>query len=1201
MKKVQIYWLQLVHGSGKTAVLVERIINKVVNQNIDIDKILVVTFTNAAAAEMRERILDAIYKKLEEDPNNTNLQRQILLLNKSSICTIHSFCLDVIRNNFYEIDINPNFKIAETTEIEILKEEVLEEIFEKKYIENNKEFINLINTYTSYRGDEKLKEIILNIYKFIQSSPFPEKWLTEKVELFNLKDKLEEDFSNTYWGEILLEKVELEITDYIMQLQLLKNKLAQFSELEKYTEVVNEDIEEFENIIKNINSWDNTYELVSNLKYARLPNKSKDISNILIEETKNTIDDIKKNFNKIKENVLIYKSSDANSDCYEMYKILKDLKDLILEFSKEFSDTKKERGIVDFNDIEHYALKILLNDENISTDVAKNYQEKFAEILIDEYQDSNLVQEYILTSVSKQNNTFMVGDIKQSIYKFRQAMPELFLNKYETYTDVGISPVGVACHATLSPQNTKIKLFKNFRSKQNVLDVVNLIFENIMSKALGDIQYNKEEYLNLGAEYSDSSTEGNLLGNAELHIIDMNREDKDIEYDENANISEENDEQEEQLDNIEVEAKFVANKIKEMLKNNYLVKDKKQGYRKLTYKDIVILLRTTSNNAEIFKEALTKENFPVFSDTGSKYLESIEIQTIMCLLKVVDNPNIDIPLISILRSPIVGFTDNDLVKIRLYDKQATFYESLLKAKEDEELGEKIEQFLDKLDKWKAKSEYLALDMFIWELFLDTGYYSYVSLMPEGIKRQANLKMLFERAKQYEKTSFKGLFNFILFIERLNVSNKDMDSAKLIGENQDVIRIMSIHKSKGLEFPVVFLCGTGKNFNMQDLNQNILFHQDIGIGPEYINYERKITYNTLAKQAIKYKTKTELLAEEMRVLYVALTRAKEKLIITGFCKDLQKSLKSKNDLIDRYTVESENEKINKMLLLNAKSYLDWLMLVSSYNNKEKIKEIIDVCYHKKDEILTEQSTLNIQIGADNILKKLNEDIELNTQAFYEIEKALNWGYEHINATKMKSKMSVTDIVGANDISDKEKQTVLIEKPKFLLDKLKLSNAEIGTVVHYILQNLDLKNIEYTEEKIKELVNNMVAKEKITQSQADAINLENIYNFTQSNLANRIRKSKKLYNETGFYTNMQIEEESIVVQGIIDCYFEEDDGNIVLLDYKTDYVKSDENELIEKYIKQLELYKKALEESLSKEIKEVYIYSTYLNKEICLQIM
>ena len=1230
-------------GSGKTAVLVERIINKIINEKIDIDKLLVVTFTNAAASEMRERILDAIYKKLEEYPENENLQRQITLINKASICTIDSFCLEVVRNNFFELDnISPNFRIADTTEIELLKQEVIEDIFEEKYENQDEDFSKLINTYTSYRDDAPLKELALKIYSYIQSSPFPEEWLNEKIEMFNLKDKLNEDFSKTPWGNILLKEIEEEIIDDIKALKDIKKELDLDSELESFSQVIRSDLEYLKILQENINNWDKLYEIYKdkNIDFVSWPRKK--IESDLKEYAKNVRDDVKKKFFAKLNKILICNSEEANQDIFEMYEVLLKLKNLILEFGQEFSKRKRLKNMVDFNDIEHLALDILIkkqNDKIEITEVAKRYQKKFIEIAIDEYQDSNLVQEYILTSISNDNNIFMVGDVKQSIYKFRQAMPELFISKYNTYKNK---------ESKSENDNLKIQLFKNFRSRKNVLDFTNLIFENIMSGSLGDIEYNEDEYLNLGADYKE--IEQNLK--TEIDIINLKKE----KYEEETNELLEEEEDTERLENIQVEARFVANKIKELIENKFQVFDRKENsFRDIKYKDIVVLLRSTKTSAPIFEEEIINLDMPVFSDSSQEYLDSIEIENIMSLLRIIDNPIQDIPLVTVLRSNIGKFTDDELVEIRLSDKYDNFYNAMQKAKINvgKALQEKIAKFLNNLEKWRKEQEYLALDEFIWKLYSDTGYYNYVGLMPNGELRQANLKMLFERAKQFETASFKGLYNFINFIEKLKLSSGDLGSAKLIGENDDVIRIMSIHKSKGLEFPVVFLSNTGKQFNLMDLNKNILLHQELGIGVKYINYDKQVQYDTLSKSAIRSKVFTETLSEEMRILYVALTRAKEKLYITGTMNDYEKEIEKMNIQVERYS-KNEN-KINQILIKKYKKYLDWINLVYLYE-KGNTKDLIEYNVLEKEEII--KKCKKIEQEEIDVVKIL-EEYKKDKEEIKKIEKILNFEYKHKLSTTIPTMSSVTQIkqmqdnikggkVGKEDKEKavqkteksnilkkskevkehkekatekldksellkenkagkeyKEEMIITFDKPKFLREDKedKLTNAEKGTLVHLCMQHLNEK-VEYNLEKIKELVEELEKKEIITLKEKENISLYKILEFTKSNIWKELKKAKKVYKERPFFINIPAKEiykeeieEKILIQGIIDLYYINENDEIILVDYKTDYVeKGKEQELIEKYKKQLDLYCKAIEEANKKQVSKIYIYSVYLGREI-----
>lgn len=648
---------------------------------------------------------------------------------------------------------------------------------------------------------------------------------------------------------------------------------------------------------------------------------------------------------------------------------------------------------------------------------------------------------------------------------------------------------------------------------------------------------------------------------------------------------------------------FVANKIKDLLNSNYKILDKKtKEYRKIMPKDIVILLRTTKNYSDIFLAEISKLGIPVFSDTNGQYLNSLEISIIISVLKVIDNPMQDIALIATLRSTIGGFTDSELVDIRLVDKNCSFFEAMQKVagQNSGELSKKVTNFLNQINTWQVMAQYMPLDLLIWQIYTDTGYYSYVSLMPDGQKRSKNLKMLFERAGQYEKTNLKGLFNFIKFIDKLTLSSSDMSAAKTIGENDNVVRIMSIHKSKGLEFPIVFLSGTGKKFNMQDLNKNLLIHQDMGLGPDYINSKRRIAYPTLPKLAIRQKMKTELLSEELRILYVALTRAKEKLIITGIDKDFSKSKSKYKD--------SNNGKVSTYLISKSSNFLSWLEQVVFNNQEDTIKRIIKINIYNKEQILKQREPE--KEDNTNLLRKLEEKVHnvFDENINKQIEKQLNWNYQDIELSKLPTKMSVTELKRFESLNQEQedglfKDIDLEEAPEFLKAQNKITNAQKGSIIHLIIQHLDFRR-EYTIEILNQEIKNMVQKNLLTKEQAESIDIQKIYKFTKSDLYNRARKSNKLYKEQPFYITVPVNkiydcvksEEKILVQGIIDCYFEEE-GELVLVDYKTDYVENDNLEsLIDKYKVQLQYYKIALENATSKKVKQVYIYSLYKSKEI-----
>lgn len=1174
-------------GSGKTAVLVERIINKIISEEVDIDKLLVVTFTNAAASEMRERILNAIYIKIEEEPSNTRLQKQITLLNKSNICTIHSFCLDVIRNNFYEINISPNFRIGDTAEIELLKEEVLETLFEDLYLKEDEGFFELLENYTTYKDDTPLKNIIKSIYSFIQSAPFPEEWLEEKVKMFDI-DLENTDFADTVWGKIILNNYKECIEENILGLKKIKKELDEEIELEKHSQAIRMDIENLEILKENLNSWDKVYELARNFSFVRWPS-SKKINSETPAIVKEKRDIINTKFKKMKDNIFIYNSKEILEDLKDMYKILNLLEQIIIKFNENYKKAKLEKNIIDFNDIEHLALKILIKEENgkyIPTEVAKKYQEKFEEIAIDEYQDSNMVQEYILTSISKNNNIFMVGDVKQSIYKFRQAMPELFLNKYETYK---------LKNNKEDKDNLKIQLFKNFRSRTNIIDTTNIIFDEIMSKNLGDVDYTEEEYLNLGADYKEPEIENiNFAGKTEINIINLEENTKETEQET------EDIEKEERIENSILEAKYVAKKINELVNSNYYVLDKVEGYRKVTYKDIVVLLRSTTELSPIYEKEISDLGIPVYSETSTEYLNSVEIQLIMSCLKIIDNPMQDIPLVTVMRSMIGGFTDNDLIEIRLADKYENFYESVIKSRiqVNVSLRDKIDNFLKMINTWREDSEFLALDELIWKIYMDTGYYNYVGLMQNGKLRQANLKMLFERAKQYESASFKGVFNFINFIDKLKLKNNDLGSAKIIGENENVVRIMSIHKSKGLEFPVVFLSSTGKNFNLKDLKEKILIHQGIGFGPNYENSRLKIEYPTLAKEAIKIVSKKENISEEMRVLYVALTRAKEKLIITGIEKDLEKSIEKKEKELEIYS-NTNSSKINSKILESYKSYLDWIELVY-LKNKIKNSDIFEFNVINKKDILSSNSRNDLE--KKDILKYAKNRKISNTN-LEKIKTILEWEYKYKESTEIPSEISVSKIKELSKKVEENKVEVVLKKPNFLIEKTNLTPAEKGTIMHLCLQKLNSKE-NYNLDKLKKMVNNLVEKEIILTKEAESVNYNKILAFLESNIWKEMQYAKTVEQEKAFYLNLKAKEiyknsaeDEVLVQGIIDLYYITNIDELVLVDYKTDYVENNNEEsLKEKYNVQLSIYKKALEEALKRKVDRVYIYSTWLNKEI-----
>ncbi|HBG2770525.1 TPA: helicase-exonuclease AddAB subunit AddA [Clostridioides difficile] len=1247
-------------GSGKTAVLVERIIQMITSREnpIDIDKLLVVTFTNAAASEMRERIGDAIGKALDENPENKHLQNQLVLLNKSSITTIHSFCLDVIKSNFHRINLDPNFRIGDQTECAILKQEAIEEVFEDLYEERDEGFLNLVESYAERGGDKEVQDIILGIYSFAMASPEPKKWLIDSAERFNIDENF--DFSQSIWARAILDTVKIEINGLCLNMERALKEVESIEELETFAEKLSVEYKKIANISQACNkSWDEAYKKMASMSFENYVKGVKRISKdapSYIKESKEKAKTIRDKTKKSLESIVSATFNKDNDSIREeikyLYNIVKPISSVVLRFEEEYSNKKREKGIIDFNDIEHFALNILTDiDEKgniVPSDIAVGYRNKFYEIFIDEYQDSNLVQEVLLKAVANTEtpNRFMVGDVKQSIYRFRQAKPELFLQKYNNYNDKKGS------------SHRKIMLYKNFRSREEVVDAVNYIFENIMNENIGEIEYTEKERLNLGANFNVDTDEKSIIGGAtEIHLIQKdNKLDDDIinDKDDRINNKENEIEEEEKLDNIQLEARMVGNIIKDLMKVNEDGKIQKvydkgiDGYRPVEFRDIVILLRATSAWAPVFADELMNMDIPTYADVGVGYFDTIEIKTILSLLQIIDNPMQDIPLISVLKSPIFGFTPEDLIDIRVQSKDKIFYEVLKSTAEydgftdsqnetesefipSEECINKSKDFLIKLKEFKEKSMYMSTDEFIWYLYTRTGYYAYVGALPGGSQRQANLKVLFERAKQFEETSLKGIFNFVNFIEKLKKSSSDMGSAKTLGENANVVRIMSIHKSKGLEFPVVICSAMGKNFNTQDFKKSILYHHNLGYGPQFVDYERRISFPSIAKEALKSKINIENLSEEMRVLYVAFTRAKEKLIITGSTRNIQDSIKRWSNGIESLDTISQYE------ILKGKNFLDWIMpcVLRHRDLSNLLEEVgLDAVFNvehnskwygklwNKNDILVEKKSDEEKESIEEILEKIDVDSP-DSDYYSEIEKKLNYIYPYEFSTRKPATISVTEIKKIQNNYEEElintifEQKVILKKPLFIQneeEREKISGTERGTIVHLVMEVLDLKNVSSVND-IKSQIRGFVSKGIITEKQASIVNPYKIYKFFASNIGKRMLNAEIINREKSIYAQVNMKDiyiyeklinnddkklydnESVMLRGIVDAYFEED-NQIVLVDYKTDFVNEENiNQIIEKYKKQLDLYADIIETLTGKSVKEKCIYLFGVDEAVC----
>jgi ATP-dependent helicase/nuclease subunit A len=1231
-------------GAGKTAVLVERIIRRITDDNdpVDIDRLLVVTFTNAAATEMRERIAGAISAALEGNPGSKNIRRQLTLLNKASITTMHSFCLDVIRNNFQSIGIDPGFRIADETEATLMKLEVLNELFEEQYEkeDENRGFYELLECYGGNRDDQALQDMVLNLYGFVQSSPWPRKWLDEMAGRFN--SHAVKDFGETPWGRVLLEAVMLELEGLKGMLFHALEALDSAVGLEKYRAVFIEDLSKLEALQKQAKQenrppvskqgdgspvsllWDDLYNRFQSLEFSRLPAAGKDCDREKQEFARGIRDDVKARLKKLREGIFSADSGGILSDLEALQPVMMCLTGLVSEFGERYAKKKSSRSVVDFNDLEHFCLEILSGkDENgkpAPSEAALAYRERFAEILVDEYQDSNLVQESIISLISRADtdkpNVFMVGDVKQSIYRFRQARPELFMEKYETYS----AEKGKPCR--------KILLYRNFRSRREVVDAVNFIFKQIMSVRAGELDYTDTEALNSGAAFAENDDESALVGGeAELHIIQTGgKEEAEAENGESGDEREEAEveaDEEEMPDSIQCEARLAAGRIRELMLpdeqgRQFRIFDReKKGYRKLEYRDIVILLRTTRNWSDVFMEEMTSRGIPAFADTGTGFFKTSEVQVVLSLLQIIDNPLQDIPLLSVLRSPICAFTTDELAELRLADRKSALFDALKKLAETDggEASEKASAFLEKLLAWRDMAMYMSTDRLLWQLYSETGYYGMVGALPAGEQRQANLRILYERARQFEETSYKGLFNFISFIDKLKSSRGDMGSAKILGENDNVVRIMSIHKSKGLEFPVVILSGCGKKFNLQDMNKSILLHQELGLGPDVVDHRERLSYPSVPKLAIREKIKSETLSEEMRILYVALTRAREKLIITGAVSDISKAAAKWAQCAG-----VRDDRLPAYEMLKGGRYLDWIgPALLRHKGCGGLREASGVGNGFRGALIDDPSLWQIRIwnksdiqgGRPNQAQDEKDllqwlDSPANTWQDNGLQEKitamLDWDYPYMEASRVPAKVSVTELKRRFDSAFSEDMgtlpeslPALVRKPGFLEERKGLSAAEAGTILHFVMQHLDFR-----KGGIEAQVREMTAKALLTEQQAQSVDIAMIRRFLDSPLGSRLLAAGSVNREVPF--NMEIpcgelyrdrrdgawKDETILLQGVIDCYFEEPDG-IVLLDYKTDYVPDGKTEMIrDRYRLQIGYYARALELLTGRRVKERFIY-------------
>ena len=1159
-------------GSGKTAVLVERIIRRLTEDDTptDVDRLLIVTFTEAAAAEMKERIGAAIEKKLEERPGDIRLERQATLIHSAQITTIHSFCLAVIRDHFHVIGIDPGFRIAEEGELKLLKQDVLEELLEECYAEAKEEFLDFTERFGSGKSDKKIEEIILKMYEYSRSYPRPDRWLDQCVKAYE-----SEDLEVRAEERVRMRAADIE--------RVLERGLKICEEPDgpyMYGDMLDSDLEELERL-QRAENFDAMYSAAAGFKWKRLSSRKDDtVSPDKKEKVKKLREQAKSLLKGMQEDYFYAPREVWQQDMQDALPSVVTLTELVKRFAHMLDEKKRLRNMIDFNDMEQFALAILTEEKDgelVPSAVAGEYQDRFDEVMIDEYQDSNLVQETILTSVSRvsrgEYNIFMVGDVKQSIYSFRLSRPELFMEKYNTYS-------------LKDSVTQRIDLHKNFRSREEVLDSVNDIFRQIMKKELGGIEYDDSAALYPGAEFPPLPSGKEDFCKSELLLLD--KEDTRGE------------------DERQAEARMIARRIRELIRDGVVLDKETREYRRVQYRDIVILTRSIRGWAEVFSSVLGEEGIPAYSVSREGYFETYEVSVLLDYLKILDNARQDLPLAAVLTSVFGGLDTRELAEIRIAYPNVPFYKAAAMcakgdAAEDacmEELRGKLRRFYDQVRYFREKVPYTPIQELLEEIIDKTGYGLYIAAMPGGAQRMANVEMLTERAAAFEGTSYKGLFNFVRYIAQLKKYDVDYGEAGIMDEQADTVRIMSIHKSKGLEFPIVFVAGMGKKFNTQDTKGSVLLHPDWGAGVDLIDLKRRTKTPTFLKKMIREETALENLAEEMRILYVALTRAKEKLIMTGAAKITEDGAVS--DISSVFRAEG------------AKCYLDWVLpcILSDETGKVKQESPVEVSVFRAEDLTPQQEETQAEVVAEDVLRNWDASQVYEPELRERLDAQIDYVYPFEDEGKMKLKFTVSELKKWASLAEEageemyEEPVVVPLIPEFLKEEEILTGAPRGSAYHKLLELLDF-TVDYDVENLIAAVQQLRQEGRLTDEMTECIRPKDILRFLGCRSGKRMAdaaRNGKLYKEQPFVLSVDASEiypedcsgEKILVQGIIDVYFEEPDG-LVVLDYKTDKVRTG-NELKEKYHAQLDYYAQALEQLTEKSVKEKIIYSFTLGEEI-----
>ena len=1080
------------------------------------------------------------------------------------------------------LDLDPAFRIGDEGELLLMRADVMAELLEDAYASGGSRFEQFVETFAQGKTDAGIEDYIMQVYHFSQSNPYPEQWIAD------CRKELEDEQSGP-WMEFLLQDLKRQAAELRIQMEDASDICRDDEFLCAYEPAFLEDVF----LLKRLSEAEDFtafHGLLTEAGFGRLAAvRSREVDPEKKAYVTGCRDRVKTAIKKMKELYAFDTLENMFADLEGTREATGVLLDLAEQFAERFQAKKRDKNLVDFNDLEHEALKVLIqvreDGTHIYTDAADELSMQYREVLVDEYQDSNLVQEELLKAVSRerfgQHNVFMVGDVKQSIYRFRLARPELFLEKYHAYPS----------EPEENGPDLKIELHQNFRSRDTVLTGINDIFYRIMTENLGNIRYTEDAALHPGAVFAEAAEPERVGGLSELLMVDTGDEALAGLDEETADYTAK-----------ELEAKLIAAKIREMTdpEHGFLVWDKKAGegggYRTAQFRDMVILLRSTAGWTETLLQILLNEGIPAYAESRMGYFNTLEVETVLSMLAVIDNPMQDIPLAAVLKSPVVGMSDRELAKMM------ADYRSCADKGQDRGIyaaavrWERLNGFFEKLEQFRWFASYLPIHELIYRLYEETGYYDYVSAMPAGETRRANLDMLVEKASEYEKTSYKGLFHFIRYIENLKKYNSDFGEASTVGEEDNTVRIMSIHKSKGLEFPVVFLAGMGKKFNRQDVYGKVLIDPELGIAADYLDAEHRVKTSTIKKNVLRRKMELDSLGEELRVLYVAMTRAKEKLIMTGTDRSLGKTL-------EKYSqIPLANGQIPYTILSGAASFLDWILMCTGQTGNG-----LGILVRKIPVMEFIGSELQRQVlkrNAKDVLLELDTKREYDRDFGMQLKEHLEFIYPYMADVTLHSKMSVSEVKKMGQLADDEAE-VPFEPVKKASDASVDSGigAARGSAYHRALELLPFDRIRSLED-VDAWLTRFVEEKQYTSESLQMVDSTVLWTFLCSETGRRMAKAQasgKLHKEQQFVMGIPAREigpvdsdELVVIQGIIDAYFEED-GELILVDYKTDRIRSSRI-LLDHYQKQLDYYARALTQLTRKNVREKWIYSMTMQKAI-----